>query len=132
MPDTWQTIEQAAVTLGLSVRTVNRHITGGKLQSRLFEGRREVLVSLPEPRQSAPAPSPSSGAPQAAAFGDTVDSVTPESKPQYDSVRRAVDGDYQEKPLDMQTMLTLADSVDDKASLAVAAYQTLARSAETQ
>src|SRR5688572_10221605 len=49
MSDTWQTIEQAAVTLGLSVRTVNRHITGGKLESRLFEGRREVRVTLAEP-----------------------------------------------------------------------------------
>jgi hypothetical protein len=48
MSDTWQTIEQAAVTLGLSVRTVNRHITAGKLESRLFEGRREVRVTLPD------------------------------------------------------------------------------------
>ena len=47
MADTWLTIEQAAVTLGLSVRTINRHINAGKLQSRLHEGRREVLVSLP-------------------------------------------------------------------------------------
>ena len=31
----WITIEQAAVMLGLSVRTVNRHIAAGKLQSRL-------------------------------------------------------------------------------------------------
>src|SRR6478609_6262716 len=44
MSDIWQTIEQAAVTLGLSVRTVNRHITAGKLDSRLFEGRREVRI----------------------------------------------------------------------------------------
>ena len=43
----WITIEQAAVTLGLSVRTVNRHMAAGKLQSRLNgEGRREVLVSV--------------------------------------------------------------------------------------
>jgi len=49
MADTWLTIEQAAVTLNLSVRTINRHINAGKLQSRLHEGRREVLVSLPTP-----------------------------------------------------------------------------------
>lgn len=48
MADTWLTIEQAAITLGLSTRTVNRHITGGKLPSRLKEGRREVLVQLPD------------------------------------------------------------------------------------
>jgi hypothetical protein len=59
MADTWQTIEQAAVSLRLSVRMVNRHIVAGKLQSRLTpEGRREVLVSLPEvPAEVAPAPS---------------------------------------------------------------------------
>src|SRR5690242_18492256 len=49
MADSWQTIEQAAVSLRLSVRTVNRHISAGKLQSRLTsEGRREVFVSLPD------------------------------------------------------------------------------------
>src|SRR3954468_8490704 len=59
MADTWQTIEQAAVSLRLSVRTVNRHIVAGKLQSRLTpEGRREVLVSLPDTgTEAAPAPS---------------------------------------------------------------------------
>lgn len=50
MADTWQTIEQAAVTLGLSVRTVNRHISSGKLASRLTDGRREVLISAPDPQ----------------------------------------------------------------------------------
>ena len=48
MADTWLTIEQAAVALGLSVRTVNRHIVAGKIQSRLNDGRREVLVDMPE------------------------------------------------------------------------------------
>src|SRR3712207_3699536 len=48
MADTWLTIEQAAVTLGLSVRTVNRHINAGKIQSRLQDGRREVLVRIPD------------------------------------------------------------------------------------
>ena len=45
---TWQTVEQAAVALALSVRTVNRHITSGKLKSRLYQGRREVLIELPD------------------------------------------------------------------------------------
>lgn len=44
MSDNWMTIEQAAVTLGLSVRTITRHINAGKLQSRLTDGRREVLI----------------------------------------------------------------------------------------
>lgn len=50
MPETWLSIEQAAVALGLSVRTVNRHIAANKLESRLTDGRREVKVAL---RQSA-------------------------------------------------------------------------------
>ena len=53
MADTWQTVEQAAVALGMSVRTVNRHIAAGKIASRLQEGRREVLVSIPDPEPDA-------------------------------------------------------------------------------
>jgi len=53
MADTWLTIEQAAVALGLSVRTVNRHIVAGKLPSRLQDGRREVLVKVPADTASA-------------------------------------------------------------------------------
>src|SRR3954453_8738295 len=49
MADTWLTIEQAAVTLNLSVRTINRHINAGKLQSRLHEGRGAVPVPLVTP-----------------------------------------------------------------------------------
>src|SRR5918911_636726 len=55
MADTWLTIEQAAVALGLSVRTVNRHIAAGKIQSRLNDGRREVLVDMPEETEVAAA-----------------------------------------------------------------------------
>src|SRR5687768_10511397 len=53
MADTWLTIEQAAVTLGLSVRTVNRHIVAGKLPSRLQDGRRDVLVQTPADKSDA-------------------------------------------------------------------------------
>jgi excisionase family DNA binding protein len=66
MPEAWLSIEQAAVALGLSVRTVNRHIQANKLPSRLTDGRREVLVNV---RRSAltgefmipPAPATSAG-----------------------------------------------------------------------
>lgn len=174
MAEVWQTIEQAAVTLGLSVRTVNRHITGGKLQSRLFEGRREVLVSVTsedestkkvrreasarptqadalvaEVTQSAqherqpsehtsaqPGVNFTIGASATAASSDasSVDhGYAAAAGPVYESVRRAMSAaDADQKPLDFRTMLTLADSADDKASLAVAAYQTLARASELQ
>ena len=160
MSEVWQTIEQAAVTLGLSVRTVNRHITGGKLQSRLFEGRREVLVALPDEKPRAESVAQSSvsatsgrdgqGGRSGFVAGTTADepfvsastgssAVTAGASDPYadhasrESFRQTSASDFgTDKSLDGQTMLALADSIDDKATLAVAAYQTLARSAETQ
>jgi len=42
---TWQTVEQAAVTLNVSTRTIARRIAGGTIESRVDEnGRRLVLV----------------------------------------------------------------------------------------
>jgi hypothetical protein len=55
----WQTVEQAAVTLGCSTRTINRRIKDNQIQSRLEAGRREVLVCLPEGlKEPTPPPSP--------------------------------------------------------------------------
>ena len=103
----WITIEQAAVTLGLSVRTVNRHITAGKLQSRLQDGRREVLIESTTHTVDGHA---SAGVGQI-----TIDS-------DIDNSDTAV--------VDYETVLALADNAADKAELAVSAYQTLARSAD--
>ena len=44
----WQTVEQAAVTLGISTRTIARRIAKGELESRLNSGRREAYICLPE------------------------------------------------------------------------------------
>jgi hypothetical protein len=44
----WQTVEQAAVTLGISTRTIARRIAKGELESRLNAGRREVYIAVPE------------------------------------------------------------------------------------
>ena len=43
----WQTVERAAVTLGISTRTIARRIAKGELDSRLDGGRREVYICLP-------------------------------------------------------------------------------------
>ena len=43
----WQTVEKAAVTLGISTRTIARRIAKGELESRLASGRREVYICLP-------------------------------------------------------------------------------------
>jgi hypothetical protein len=45
----WQSVEEAAVTLGISTRTLHRRISKGEVETRLENGRREVLVCLPEP-----------------------------------------------------------------------------------
>jgi hypothetical protein len=163
MSDFWQTIEQAAVTLGLSVRTVNRHITAGKLESRLFEGRREVRIPTSaafasaasgNDGQSSASFSTRSGASASAAdtssdtaSTDPVDAArataiedngetegsSSDGARFASATRQRVTADVSsDRPMDLQTMLALADSLDDKATLAVAAYQTLARTAESQ
>jgi hypothetical protein len=45
----WQSVEEAAVTLGISTRTLHRRISKGDVETRLEDGRREVLVCLPDP-----------------------------------------------------------------------------------
>ena len=45
----WQSVEEAAVTLAISTRTLHRRISKGEVETRLENGRREVLVCLPDP-----------------------------------------------------------------------------------
>jgi hypothetical protein len=47
MAFTWQTVEQAAVTLKISTRTIARRIAKGEIESRLNSGRREVYIDIP-------------------------------------------------------------------------------------
>ena len=55
MAQAWQSVEEAAVTLGVSTRTLHRRITRGELPSRLENNRREVLVEVPDPQPVADA-----------------------------------------------------------------------------
>src|SRR5688500_5610439 len=142
MADTWLTIEQAAVTLGLSVRTVNRHINAGKIQSRLQDGRREVLVRIPDDaadveadeetastaaRSGASASrSASAGAQQTGRFEETTDTSDHRDGNGYGQSSRhgasAVPherdagpaGGYDTSGHQMETMLALADNAADK------------------
>ena len=154
MADTWLTIEQAAVALGLSVRTVNRHIVAGKIQSRLNDGRREVLVDMPEDVSDAPsdplsdpigaAINAASAASPFAANRVTIDSQkTPPSpdaarqasdyaRQASDEVRRASESTIHSPDFDPSTVLALADNAAEKAELAISAYQALARSTDMQ
>jgi len=45
----WLSVEEAAVTLGVSTRTLHRRISKVEVETRLENGRREVLVCLPDP-----------------------------------------------------------------------------------
>ena len=154
MADTWLTIEQAAVALGLSVRTVNRHIVAGKIQSRLNEGRREVLVDMPDPASDASSDFPTdeigaaidaAAASPFAASRVTVDSrdtadyarrVSDFARQASDQVRQASEGTLhspdQPQGFDPNTVLALADNAAEKAELAISAYQALARATDTQ
>lgn len=140
MAESWQTIEQAAVSLRLSVRTVNRHIVAGKLQSRLNDGRREVLVdtstgagagsatihaAVASPFADGPTASPSETADLADSTSVTGPGSHAYGQPAHPPSSTAL-------TLDQETVLALADNAAEKADMAVTAYQALARAADTQ
>ena len=164
MADTWLTIEQAAVTLGLSVRTVNRHIVAGKLPSRLQDGRREVLVQVPADKAAMASMGASVGAtaprqtfddsPFGAVlspFASDTPSVTGPAIAGHATVNipppatfDRPSGPSSDRPSDRptdaphhsninaETVLALADNANEKAELAVSAYQALARATDVQ
>jgi outer membrane murein-binding lipoprotein Lpp len=119
----WMNIEQAAVTLGLSVRTVNRHINAGKLNSRLSDGRREVLMDNSEGGGAIPQPPAGQ---QGVGFGATQVGASDE----LDTTTWSPIENSTDSIIDHETVLALADNAADKAELAVSAYQALARTAD--
>jgi hypothetical protein len=142
MADTWLTIEQAAVTLGLSVRTVNRHMAAGELESRLQDGRREVRVTTPDDKSAASANRPSIDAsPFAAVLNPFTDPPTGPAisghatvtiPPPYNTQSDRPSDEHSSSNFNAETVLALADNAAEKAEMAVAAYQALARSTDTQ
>src|SRR3954468_4663789 len=59
MASAWQTMEEAALTLGISSRTLHRRLARGEFETRMENGRREVLVVIAEPQIGAiPEPPP--------------------------------------------------------------------------
>jgi outer membrane murein-binding lipoprotein Lpp len=82
MANIWQTMEEAALTLGVSSRTLHRRITKGEVETRLQNGRREVLVDVPAPLSAPeesvsphPAPSVSHPADEPAWSGDAQPAI---------------------------------------------------------
>ncbi len=113
MATAWQTLEEAALTLGISSRTLHRKIVKGKYQSRLENGRREVLVSIEEP-QFAPETQVSDDSADMADISAVLDSHSTEA--------------HSESPQDMSddigsTMLALHEDRIRRTDLAIMAYQ---------
>jgi len=104
MATAWQTLEEAALTLGISSRTLHRRISKGEFQTRLEAGRREVLVSIPDPvidSQTAQSPGCTSAA----------------------SIEQMTDTDSQLSADVQATMLMLHEDRIRRTDLAIMAYQ---------
>jgi hypothetical protein len=130
------------VALGLSVRTVNRHISAQKLKSRLMDGRREVFV--PRSDESGTRPLTKQSDTSVATIQDmerdtatASPSVSPEiSNPStHASAEKEVDPStpLPDSFLDLDTALAMADrKADRQVELAVRAYQSLTQTIEGQ
>ena len=120
MATAWQSLEEAALTLGISSRTLHRRLARGELQSRMDAGRREVLVVITNPQ-----PAPEMMA--AAQVADTPDDMTDTSATSSDHASYAAD-DYG-SAIDsvseevQQTMLALHEDRLRRTDLAIMAYQ---------
>src|SRR6185437_14252450 len=109
MATAWQTLEEAALTLGISSRTLHRKIVKGEYPSRLENGRREVLVAIEEPQ---------------------IPEQTPLSDESADlaDISAVLDSHSTETPQDMSddvgaTMLALHEDRIRRTDLAIMAYQ---------
>ena len=123
MPQLWLTIEEAAVRLKTSVRTLQRKVSAGTIESRMEGGRREVLIDVSDVSQSAV----SDAAPDAAGqtFGQ-VGQVPPTVGQGFGQIPPAAYA----APDISQALAVVTDAMADKAELAIVAYQGLARNAE--
>ncbi len=100
MATAWQTLEEAALTLGISSRTLHRRLAKNEFETRLANGRREVLITLPDPI----------GVTDGSAEGSNPSVIIP------DPVRQSSD-DVQD------TMLMLHEDRIRRTDLAIMAYQ---------
>src|SRR4051812_94112 len=114
----WQTLEEAALTLGISSRTLHRRLARGEFDTRMENGRREVLVVIPDPEPPAEALAAAqvqaelsalAGRASALAEGAADTSVSYEAEQQGDEVQ--------------QTMLALHEDRIRRTDLAIMAYQ---------
>ncbi len=109
MATAWQTLEEAALTLGISSRTLHRRITKGEVETRLNNGRREVMVSVPD-TDAAPA-----GHRHGASASESTDANYAIGAPGALHDPLSDDGG--------QTMLALHEDRIRRSDLAIVAYQ---------
>lgn len=123
MATAWQTLEEAALTLGISSRTLARRLARGEFETRMEAGRREVLISITEPELSA------TNAPAELLSDmptDVADSADDENQTQFDELTD--DSHAQPTSADMSadvghTMLALHEDRIRRTDLAIMAYQ---------
>src|SRR5689334_4452551 len=78
MASAWQSVEEAALTLGISTRTLHRRMARGEFEMRLEDGRREVLVVIPDPQIPEETPVADSIATELSDLSDTTE-ILPEA-----------------------------------------------------
>ena len=130
MAEAWQTLEEAALTLGISSRTLHRRLARGEFQTRMANGRREVLVVVEarDPsldRLAAAANRGTTSASTSAAASDMADAA--ETVAATDATTYSSD-DYTgtiENAADevQQTMLALHEDRIRRTDLGIMAYQ---------
>jgi hypothetical protein len=111
MATAWQTLEEAALTLGISSRTLHRRIVKGEFETRLENGRREVLIAVPQ--SSADASDMSDTSATATAVEEPVADFAEQSQSMSDVSADDIGG----------TMLALHEDRIRRTDLAIMAYQ---------
>lgn len=108
MASAWQSMEEAAITLGVSSRTLHRRITKSEVETRLVNGRREVLVTLADP-------------PTASASTSDTSASSSDNASQPPTVEISMDG-HDDAGV-QHTMLMLHEDRIRRTDLAIMAYQ---------
>jgi hypothetical protein len=107
MATAWQTLEEAALTLGISSRTLHRRLSKGEFQTRLESGRREVLVTIADPLVS-----------------DDIARSATDTRPTPSTEPDLIGAGSTELSADVQsTMLMLHEDRIRRTDLAIMAYQ---------
>lgn len=77
---TWHTIAEACEILGISVRTMRRRIQQGKVESRLEDGRRMVLVTAEDKDSATDSDDTVTGTPSGTPNGTPSDGLVAQSE----------------------------------------------------